>query len=71
MTKITSEPDELLRTQRFIKDRLQNDKTNFFGHDEQRQSIYELVERSAIYGESNIALLIGVRGSGKTSVSQR
>lgn len=69
MTKKTNETDELFQTKRFIKDRLQNDKINFFGHVEQRQSIYELLERSATFGESNIALLIGVRGSGKTTVS--
>lgn len=68
MTQENCEPNELLQTEQFIKDRLQNDKTNFFGHAEQRQSIYDLLERSATFGESNIALLIGVRGSGKTSV---
>lgn len=69
MTKKTNESDALFQTQRCIKDRLQNDKTNFFGHVEQRQSIYDLLERSATFAESNIALLIGVRGSGKTAVS--
>lgn len=69
MTQNNCEPDELFETQRFIKDRLQRDKITFFNHAEQRQSIYELLERSATFGESNIALLIGVRGSGKTAVS--
>lgn len=69
MTKKTNESDALFQTQRCIKDRLQNDKINFFGHVEQRQSIYDLLERSATFAESNIALLIGVRGSGKTAVS--
>lgn len=69
MTNENLESDELIQTQRFIKDRLQNDKITFFNHAEQRQSIYDLLERSATFGESNIALLIGVRGSGKTAVS--
>lgn len=69
MTKKSNESDALFQTQRFIKDRLQNDKTSFFSHVEQRQSIYDLLERSATFAESNIALLIGVRGSGKTAVS--
>lgn len=67
----SSESDELLPTKCFIKDRLQNDKITFFGHAEERESIYKLMERTATMGESNIALLMGVRGSGKTSVSDQ
>ncbi|KAJ6632635.1 Origin recognition complex subunit 4, partial [Pseudolycoriella hygida] len=62
------ELEELNLTKRFIKDRLQNDKATLFNHSEQRQSIYELLEKTITFRESNIALLIGVRGSGKTTL---
>lgn len=68
MTQKKDNSDQLLVTQQFLKDRLQNDKITFFNHDDERRTVNQLLERTATFAESNIALLIGTRGSGKTSV---
>lgn len=41
----------------------------FVGHDKEKQQIFDLLLRTISYGESNSALLIGPKGSGKTTVS--
>lgn len=73
MSKRKSNSDDtdalLALTQDLIKDRLQNDKIHFYGHSEQKRDVSDLFERTISFGESNIALLIGSRGSGKTTVS--
>ncbi|KAM6269323.1 origin recognition complex subunit 4 isoform 1-T1 [Porphyrio hochstetteri] len=42
-----------------------------FGVDQQYRHLLELLKRTAIYGESNSALIVGARGSGKTALLNR
>ncbi|XP_053676348.1 origin recognition complex subunit 4 [Anopheles nili] len=55
-------------TRKFIKSRLLNDRSSFHGYDAERQHVRDLLERTAEHGESNSALLLGPRGSGKTTL---
>uniref|UniRef100_A0A6G1R9I4 Origin recognition complex subunit 4 n=1 Tax=Hypotaenidia okinawae TaxID=2861861 RepID=A0A6G1R9I4_9GRUI len=42
-----------------------------FGVDQQYRHLLELLKRTAIYGESNSALIVGARGAGKTALLNR
>jgi len=53
---------------RFLKERLQRDYTTLRGYAEERANVRQLLQRTAEMGESNSLLLIGPRGSGKTTV---
>lgn len=53
-----------------IKENITNSNNVFLGHKVERNQIYDLVEKTVEYGESNSALLIGPRGTGKTTVSK-
>lgn len=57
------------RTRAFLKDRLLNDNITFHGSTKEFNQIKELISKTAQYGESNSALLIGPRRSGKSTVS--
>lgn len=61
--------EELLKARQFLKERLQKDNTTFRGHEKERANVKQLLQRTAEMGESNSLLLIGPRGSGKTTVS--
>ncbi|XP_073845165.1 origin recognition complex subunit 4 [Musca autumnalis] len=60
--------EEILKTRQFLKDRLQRDYSTFRGHENERDNIRQLLQRTAEMGESNSMLLIGPRGSGKTTL---
>lgn len=60
--------EELLKLRKFLKERLQRDYTTLRGHESERENIRQLLQRTAEMGESNSLLLIGPRGSGKTTV---
>lgn len=45
------------------------DNVTFRGHEQEWNHVYDLMKRSVLQGESHSALLIGPRGSGKTTVS--
>ncbi|XP_055919525.1 origin recognition complex subunit 4 [Eupeodes corollae] len=59
---------ETLTARKFIKERLQRDRTSFHGHESEWKNVHDLLERTAEVGESNSLLLIGPRGSGKTTL---
>ncbi|KAM9037683.1 origin recognition complex subunit 4 isoform X2 [Sarcophilus harrisii] len=56
------------QVQRILRERFchQIPKGNLFGVQAQYKHLIELLKRTAIHGESNSALIIGPRGSGKT-----
>lgn len=60
---------ETAKIRQFLKSRLQTDVTSFRGYESEWQNIRDLLFRTAEHGESNSALLLGTRGSGKTTVS--
>ncbi|XP_023293737.2 origin recognition complex subunit 4 [Lucilia cuprina] len=60
--------EEILKIRRFLKERLQKDYTTFRGHENERENVRQLLQRTAEMGESNSLLLIGPRGSGKTTL---
>jgi origin recognition complex subunit 4 len=39
------------------------------GHDEELKKVHQVVEQTVLAGEGNSMLVIGARGSGKTTVS--
>lgn len=51
----------------YLKNNILNNNT-FIGHENERKEIFDLIQKTVQYGESNSALLIGPRGSGKTIV---
>ncbi|XP_067630466.1 origin recognition complex subunit 4 [Eurosta solidaginis] len=61
-------PDDLIAVRRFLKERLQRDFTTLHGHEVERENVKQLLQRTAELGESNSLLLIGPRGSGKTTL---
>ncbi|XP_055836733.1 origin recognition complex subunit 4 [Episyrphus balteatus] len=65
MPEPISEP---LLARRFIKERLQRDRITFHSHESEWKNVHDLLERTAEVGESNSLLLIGPRGSGKTTL---
>ena len=67
---MTDNSEELLKLRKFLKERLQRDFTTLRGHENERENIRQLLQRTAEMGESNSLLLIGPRGSGKTTVSK-
>ncbi|XP_027691263.1 origin recognition complex subunit 4 isoform X1 [Vombatus ursinus] len=58
------------QVQRILRERFchQIPKGNLFGVQAQYRHLIELLKRTAIHGESNSALIIGPRGSGKTMI---
>ncbi|XP_075168437.1 origin recognition complex subunit 4 [Haematobia irritans] len=60
--------EEILKTRKFLKERLMRDYSTFRGHENERDNIRQLLKRTAEMGESNSLLLIGPRGSGKTTL---
>ncbi|XP_037955081.1 origin recognition complex subunit 4-like [Teleopsis dalmanni] len=65
---MSTESHEINHLRRFLKERLQRDYTTFRGHENERNNIRTLLQRTAEYGESNSMLLIGPEGSGKTTL---
>ncbi|XP_055531706.1 origin recognition complex subunit 4 [Wyeomyia smithii] len=60
--------NEVIKTRKFLKIRLQRDSATFRGYDKEVQHIRDLLFRTAEFGESNSALLLGPRGCGKTTL---
>lgn len=60
---------EMLR--KFLKKQILCPETKFRHHINERAHVLDLVKRTIENGESNSLLLIGPRGSGKTTVSKR
>ncbi|XP_054740362.1 origin recognition complex subunit 4 [Anastrepha obliqua] len=60
--------EDLIKIRRFLKERLQRDYTTLHGHEMERENVRQLLLRTAELGESNSLLLIGPRGSGKTTL---
>lgn len=56
-------------TRQFLKTRLRRDRITFKGHESEWRQIRDLISRTIECGESNSALIIGPRGSGKSTVS--
>lgn len=59
---------EQVEVRKFLKAKLQQDKTTFYGYDSERIHIRNLFMQVAKEGESNSALLIGSKKSGKSTV---
>jgi origin recognition complex subunit 4 len=60
---------EIELTKKYLKQKLQLDKTTLYGFENERTQILNLFSRTAREGESNSVLLIGPKKSGKTTVS--
>lgn len=54
----------------FLKKRLLKDKTTLYGFEEEKEQIKNLFVRTAKHSESNSAILIGPKKSGKSTVSK-
>jgi hypothetical protein len=58
--------------QRVVLDKLTGqERINLRGHDEEMQKVYQVVEQTVLAGEGNSMLVIGARGTGKTTVSDQ
>lgn len=58
----------ILLTRKYLKRKIMCPETKFRHHMKERLHILDLLKRTVEMGESNSALLIGPRGSGKTTV---
>jgi origin recognition complex subunit 4 len=59
----------LRNMQRILLDKLTGQKrVKLRGHDVEMQKVYQVVEQTVLAGEGNSMLVIGARGSGKTTV---
>ncbi|XP_043599414.1 origin recognition complex subunit 4 [Bombus pyrosoma] len=58
----------ILLTRKYLKRKIMCPETKFRHHVKERMHILELLKRTVDMGESNSALLIGPRGSGKTTL---
>ncbi|XP_020291652.1 origin recognition complex subunit 4 isoform X2 [Pseudomyrmex gracilis] len=58
----------ILLTRKYLKRRIMCPETKFRHHVKERLHVLELVKQTVELGESNSALLIGPRGSGKTTL---
>ncbi|CAK9817583.1 Origin recognition complex subunit 4 [Anthophora quadrimaculata] len=58
----------ILLTRKYLKRKIMCPETKFRHHVKERMHILELLKRTVEMGESNSALLIGPRGSGKTTL---
>lgn len=54
---------------KYLKMKIMADNVTFRGHSQDRDHVYDLFKRTVVSGESHSALMIGPRGSGKTTVS--
>ncbi|XP_044264223.1 origin recognition complex subunit 4 [Tribolium madens] len=57
----------IINLRKFLKNNILNN-TDFMGQENERQQVYDLLHRTITSGESNSALLIGPRASGKTTL---
>ncbi|XP_037968820.2 origin recognition complex subunit 4 [Plutella xylostella] len=53
---------------KYLKIKLLDDNVSFRGHALERSHVYDLMRKTIVQGESNSALVIGARGSGKTTL---
>ena len=60
----------IMLTKKYLKGKIMCPETKFRHHIQERLHVLELVKRTVEIGESNSVLLIGPRGSGKTTVSK-
>ncbi|XP_033336285.1 origin recognition complex subunit 4 [Megalopta genalis] len=58
----------ILLTRKYLKRKIMCPETKFRHHVKERMHVLELLKRTVDMGESNSALLIGPRGSGKTTL---
>lgn len=58
----------ILLTRKYLKRKIMCPETKFRHHFKERLHVLELLKRTVELGESNSALLVGPRGSGKTTV---
>lgn len=65
---IDFQDNTILLTKKYLKRKIMCPETKFRHHEKERQHILDLVKRTVESGESNSALLIGPRGSGKTTL---
>ncbi|XP_047038123.1 origin recognition complex subunit 4 [Helicoverpa zea] len=53
---------------KYLKLKIMADNVSFRGHEQERNHVYDLFKRTVSHGESHSALMIGPRGSGKTTL---
>lgn len=59
--------DEIKILRTYLKEKLLKNDT-LLGHEKERSDIFDLIQKTVQFGESNSALLIGPRGCGKSTV---
>lgn len=63
-----SEDFQIKLARKYLKMKIMEDDLSFHGHEQQKMHVRDLLSRTVEAGESNSALIIGPRGSGKTTV---
>lgn len=58
-------------TRKYLKDKIINCTQVFNNYEKERQQVHNLIKMSVCTGESNSALIIGARGTGKSVVSKK
>jgi len=65
---INFQDNMILLTRKYLKRKIMCPETKFRHHVNERLHVLDLVKRTVEIGESNSVLLVGPRGSGKTTV---
>lgn len=65
----SNEDLQIKLARKFLKMKIIEDNLTFRDHEEEKLHISDIITRTVEAGESNSALVIGPRGSGKTTVS--
>ncbi|XP_060808634.1 origin recognition complex subunit 4 [Amyelois transitella] len=64
--KTSAEQIKLIR--KYLKLKIMEDNVSFINHKQERDHVYDLMKRTILHGESHSALMLGPRGSGKTTL---
>lgn len=62
-------PVQIKLIRKYLKLKIMEDNFTFKKHKQERDHVYDLMKRTIVHGESHSALMLGPRGSGKTTVS--
>ncbi|XP_053621104.1 origin recognition complex subunit 4 [Plodia interpunctella] len=61
-------PVQIKLIRKYLKLKIMEDNFTFKNHKQERDHVYDLMKRTIVHGESHSALMLGPRGSGKTTL---
>ncbi|XP_059062536.1 origin recognition complex subunit 4 [Achroia grisella] len=65
---MTNDNVKIKMIRKYLKLKIIENNVSFKNHNQEKNSVYDLMKRTVLQGESHSALIIGPRGSGKTTL---